>query len=72
MKKIIRIQGLDCANCAAKLERALQQIEGIEEASVSFMTQKIIIKAPDEIFTQVLEEAKTMIKKVEPDVMIQG
>lgn len=70
MKKVIRIENLDCANCAAKLERALQQIAGIEEASVSFMTQKIVIKGADANFEQILENVKTTIKKIEPDVAI--
>ncbi len=70
MKKVIRVENLDCANCAAKLERALQQVAGVEEASVSFMTQKIVIKGADESFDQVLDQVKTTIKKVEPDVVI--
>ncbi len=70
MKKVIRLQGLDCANCAAKLERAIQQIEGIEEATVSFMTQKVTVKAPDEKITEVLAKVKATIAKVEPDACI--
>ena len=70
MKKVIRIENLDCANCAAKLERALQQIAGIEEASVSFMTQTIVIKGADANFEQILENVKTTIKKIEPDIAI--
>ena len=72
MKKVIRLQGLDCANCAAKLERAIQQIEGIEEATVSFMTQKVTVKAQDEKITEVLEKVKATIAKVEPDACIIG
>lgn len=70
MKKVIRIENLDCANCAAKLERALQQVAGVEEATVSFMTQKIVIKGTDEGFDQVLDQVKATIKKAAPDVMI--
>lgn len=70
MKKVIRIENLDCANCAAKLERALQQVAGVAEASVSFMTQKIVIKGADEGFDQVLDQVKATIKKIEPDVTI--
>ncbi len=70
MKKVIRVENLDCANCAAKLERALQQMAGVEEATVSFMTQKIVIKGEDVGFDQVLENVKAAIKKIEPDVTI--
>lgn len=70
MKKVIRIENLDCANCAAKLERALQQLTGVTEVSVSFMTQKIVIKGEEVGFDQVLENVKATIKKMEPDVVI--
>ena len=70
MKKVIHIENLDCANCAAKLERALQQIAGVTEASVSFITQKIVIKGEETGFDQVLEDVKATVKKIEPDVAI--
>ena len=70
MKKVIRIEHLDCANCAAKLERALQQVAGVTEASVSFMTQKIVIKGEEAGFDQVLENVKATIKKIDPAVGI--
>lgn len=70
MKKVIRVENLDCANCAAKLERALQQMAGIEEATVSFMTQKIVVKGADDGFEQLLDQVKATIKKIEPDVNI--
>lgn len=70
MKKVIRIEHLDCANCAAKLERALSQIPGVEEVSVSFLTQKIILKGADEGFDQVVEQVITTIQRTEPDVSI--
>ena len=43
MKKTFKLQDLDCANCAAKMERAIQQVEGVISANVSFMTQKLSI-----------------------------
>lgn len=72
MKKVIRLAGLDCANCAAKLERAIQEVEGIEEASLSFITQKLTVKIQDDSFPQVLEKVKATIVKVNPDVSIIG
>ena len=47
MKKIYKLEELDCANCAAKMEAAINKIEGVEKASVSFMTQKLIIEAEE-------------------------
>ena len=37
MKKIYRLENLDCANCAAKIENALKKLDGVSDASVSFM-----------------------------------
>ena len=69
MKKRFKIE-VDCANCAAKVERAIQQIEGVEEASVGFMTQKMMISAADDRFDEIMEEVLRVAKKVEPDFEI--
>ena len=45
MKKKFKLQDLDCANCAAKMEEAIKKIEGVSDATVSFMTQKMTIEA---------------------------
>ena len=58
MKKNIKLIDLDCANCAAKIEDAVKKIDGVTNASVSFMAQKMTLEAPDEIFPQVFDEAK--------------
>ena len=47
MKKKFKLQDLDCANCAAKMEEAIKKIEGVSDATVSFMTQKMTIEADD-------------------------
>ena len=67
MKKSYKVKGIDCANCAAKLEKNLNKIEGIDHASVVFMTEKLVIEAPDDKFDAVLEEAVAVAKKLEPD-----
>lgn len=71
MKKKIKLIDLDCANCAAKIENAVKKIEGVTNASVSFMAQKMTLEAPDEKFAQVLDEAKKIIHKLEPDITIK-
>lgn len=50
MKKSIRLSGLDCANCAAKMEEAVRGIEGVEAVSVNFLTQKMVLEAEDSRF----------------------
>lgn len=71
MKKILRLEGLDCANCAAKMEDGIKKIVGVEEATVSFMTQKVTLIANDENMESILEQAIKVIKKVEPDIIIK-
>ena len=71
MKKNIKLIDLDCANCAAKIENAVKKIRAISESSVSFMAQKMTLEAPDEKFAQVLDEAKKIIHKLEPDITIK-
>ena len=70
MKKIYRLEELDCANCAAKMERAINQIAGVEKASISFMTQKLTIEAPEEKMESIMKEAVKVCKKIEPDCRI--
>ena len=70
MKKTFKLQDLDCANCAAKMERAIQQVEGVISANVSFMTQKLSIEIADENFDSVWKEEKKKAKKANPDVTI--
>lgn len=72
MRKSIKIEDLDCANCAAKLENAIKKIDGVTDASVSFMAQKIVLEAPDDRFDAVLAEVKKVTAKLEPDVSFVG
>ena len=45
MKKKFKLQDLDCANCAAKMEESIKKIDGVNDAVVSFMTQKMTVDA---------------------------
>lgn len=70
MKKKFKIE-VDCANCAAKIETAAKQVPGVTDASVSFMTQKMMLEADDDRFDAVLNEVVRVAKKVEPDFEIE-
>lgn len=70
MKKKFKLQALDCANCAAKMEEAIKKIAGVSDASVSFMTQKMMIDAEDGRFDEIMEEVVKVCRKVEPDCKI--
>ena len=67
MKKTFKLIDLDCANCAAKMEDAIRKIDGVKNATVSFMTQKMTIEADDERFDEIVKLAVKACKKVEPD-----
>ena len=70
MKKTFKLEDLDCANCAAKMEAAINKLEGVQKATVSFMTQKMMIEADDAVFDKVVEEAVKCIATVEPDCKV--
>lgn len=70
MKKAYALENLDCANCAAKMEIAINKIDGVIEAKVSFMTQKLTVEAEEKDFDRILKDAQKAIKKVEPDCRI--
>ena len=66
MKKKFKMQNLDCANCAAKMEAGIKKLDGVIDANVSFMTQKLTIEADDDRFDEIMKEAVAVVKKVEP------
>ena len=70
MKKKFKLIDLDCANCAAKMEEAIKKINGVTDASVNFMTQKMMIEASDDQFDSIVDEAVKVIAKVEPDCQV--
>ena len=70
MKKKFKLEDLDCANCAAKMEDAIKKIPGVNDASVSFMMQKMTIDADDARFDEIVKEAVAICAKVEPDCQI--
>ena len=69
MKKTFKLEDLGCANCAAKMEAALNQMDGVN-ASIQFMQQSITFEAPDGQFDSLLKQAQKRMKKIEPDVRI--
>lgn len=71
MKKTFKLEGLDCANCAAKIETAVGKLEGVKEATVNFMTTKMVIEAEDEKMTDIIAEAEKIVKKIEPGTVMK-
>jgi len=71
MKKIFRLEGLECANCAAKMEKAINELDGVKEATVNFMTTKLVIEGEDEKMPVIIEATEKIVKKIESDVVMK-
>lgn len=70
MKKVFKLQDLDCANCAKKMEDSINKLDGVESAAVSFISQKLTITADDARFDDIMKQVVKECRKVEPDCTI--
>ncbi len=70
MKKVFKLADLDCANCAAKMQNAIEKIDGVKSVTISFMTQRMTLEADDDSFESIVAKAQKAIKKIEPDCTI--
>lgn len=70
MKKVFKLEDLDCAHCAKKMEDGIAKIEGVNKVSVNFMMQKLTLDADDSKFDAILKEAVEICKGIEPDCTI--
>ena len=67
MKKIVKLEGLCCANCAAKNEEEVKKLNGVESASLSFMTQRLTMEVSEEKVDEIMEAARKTAYKIEPE-----
>ena len=70
MRRSFKLENLDCANCAAKMENDINKLDGVNKATISFMTSKLLLDADDAAFSSVLDSASAICKKYEPDCTI--
>ncbi len=70
MKRVFKVCDLDCANCAMKMERKINEIDGVNFASVSFMMQKITLDFDESKKDEILKKMVETCKKIEPDCKI--
>ena len=68
MKKVFKLEGLDCAHCATKIEEKVSKLEGVKSVVINFMTTKMTLESVDENIADVVEKVKKLINEVEPDV----
>ena len=71
MNKTFRLEGLDCANCANKIQKKVCKLDGVSSATVNFATAKLMIEGEDEMMEKIVDAARTIIRKLEPDVVMQ-
>ncbi len=72
MVKVLKVEDLECAHCAAKIEEGIAKLEGVNSVSVSFLTQKITLDAVDAKFDEIVREIRKIVKKIEPDCTVIG
>lgn len=70
MRKVFKMQDLECANCAAKMEAEINRLDGVRSATMSFMTQKFTLEADDEGFEAIVDACQRICSKYEPDCRI--
>ena len=70
MKKKFKIEDLCCAHCAGKIEEAIKALDGVNDASVSVITEKMMIDADDDKFDDIVKEAVAIAAKIEPECTI--
>lgn len=70
MKKVFQLENLDCANCAAKMQDAILKIDGVTDAEVNFLLQKLTITADDASFDKIMKQVVKACRKIEPDCEI--
>ena len=71
MKKTYRLEDLDCAYCAAKMEEGIKKLPGVTDAHVNFLSQKMTIEAADEGFDELMDQVVKVCRKIEPDCVIK-
>jgi len=70
-KKTLILVGLECANCAARIETQIRNIAGIKSATVDFISKKVTLEADDKYeLNRIVKEAESVIKSIEPDVKV--
>ena len=71
MIKKFNMENVDCANCAAKMEEGIKKLDGVNDARVNFLTQKLVIDSDREDFDSLMKDVLKVCQKVDPDVEIE-
>ncbi|MBQ8246953.1 MAG: cation transporter [Lachnospiraceae bacterium] len=71
MKRNYRIDGLDCAHCAAKMEKNVSKVKGVKEVSINFLTTKMMLDLEDENLDEIIAGIEAAVKAVDPRVVLK-
>ena len=71
MKRNYRIEGLDCAHCAAKMEKNVSKVKGVKEVSINFLTTKMMLDLEDENLDEIIAGIEVAVKDVDPRVVLK-
>lgn len=71
MKSTFKIKGIDCANCAAQLENTISKIKGVQNVSISFMAERMVIEYEEQNKEEIMNKIKKVIKREEPDATLE-
>jgi len=70
MKKVFKMEELDCANCAAKMENLINKVDGVTHASVNFMAQKLTIETDRDSLDEIMQEVVKCVKKIDANCSV--
>ena len=70
MKKKFKVEGIDCPNCAAKIEEMVGKLEGVTSSKINFMAEKLTVEVEESALEGLLENIKKTVNVVEPDAVV--
>lgn len=70
MKKKFKVEGIDCPNCAAKIEKLVGELEGVTSSKINFMAEKLTIEAEENVLEGLLENITKTVRTVEPEATV--
>ena len=70
MRKVFLLEDLCCANCAAKIEKKVAGLDGVDSASVNFLTTKLVMDVRESAAADVDAAVRKIVRRIEPDVTV--
>ena len=70
MKKKFKVEGIDCPNCAAKIEKEVGKIEGVTSSKINFLAEKLTLEVEESALVTLLDEVKKAVSLTEPDAVV--